>query len=114
RGDAHVARDRGPLLVGGIGPELDPRHVAELEADSRERRRRLGGEALTHAARADPVADLQLALAAARVQGGAADRLRLVGREDPVDEVLAEVEAAAEPAQQLYLRLPRAGGLRRP
>jgi hypothetical protein len=41
------------------------------------------------------------------VEAGAADGLGLVGREDPVDEVLAEVETAPEVAQQLDLRLQR-------
>jgi hypothetical protein len=39
------------------------------------------------------------------VQTGAADRLGLIRREDPVDELLAEVEHSAEPPQQLDLLL---------
>ena len=101
-------------LVGGVDPELDPLHVAELEPDARERGRRLGGEALAHTAGADPVADLEDALAAARVQAAAADRLGLVRREDSVDEVLAEVEAPAEAAQQLDLCFHRLRILVRP
>src|SRR6185503_21167495 len=112
--EAELARDAEARLVGRVDPELDPLHVAELEPDARERGRRLGGKALAHTAGADPVADLEDALAAARVQAAAADRLGLVRREDSVDEVLAEVEAAPEATQQLDLRFHRLGILMRP
>ena len=48
------------------------------------------------------------------MEAAAADRLGLVRREDPVDEVLAEVEPAAEAAQELDLRLERLRVLVRP
>src|SRR5512133_861359 len=103
--EAELARNREARLVGRIYSDLDPLDLAELEADARQRGSGLGAESLTQAIGTDPVADLEDPLAPARVQAGAADRLGLIGREDSVDEVLAEVEPAAEAAQQLDLRL---------
>src|SRR3712207_7425187 len=47
----------------------------------------------------NPVADLQRIGAVARVQPGSADDGRLVAFEDPVDEVVSEVELSAEAPQ---------------
>ena len=112
--EAELAGDRQRGRVPGVDANLDPVDLADLEAGPRQRGGRLSAEALAGSARADPVADLEDALAAARVEAGAADHLGLVRREDPVDEVLAEVEAPAEAAQQLDLRLQRLRILVRP
>ena len=112
--EAELARDREARRVLRVGADLDSLHAAHLERDSRERRRRLGREALAGPACADPVADLEHALAAPRVQPGSADGLGLVRREDRVDELLPEVELAAEAPQELHGLLQRHRQLVRP
>src|SRR3954464_8015350 len=105
--EAKLARDRQRGSVLGVDANLDPVDPAELEADARQRGHGLRAEPLAGTALPDPVADLERALAAPRVQAGAADRLRLGGRKDPVDEVLPEVEPAAKLPQQLDLLFQR-------
>src|SRR4029453_5244897 len=56
--EAELARDREAGRVFRIDPDLDPPRSAELDPDARQRRRRLGPEAFTRPARADPAAAL--------------------------------------------------------
>src|SRR5947208_12576015 len=79
---------RAPL-VRRVDADLDPVGAAQLESDPGQRRGRLGRVPLAGRRGADPVADLERdVVACTRVQPAAADDLGLVGREEPVDEVL--------------------------
>ena len=78
-----------------------------VEGDPRQGSGRLGRKTRPYPALADPVADLQRIRADPRVQSRSADDLGFVGGEDPVDEVLAEVELASEGSQELHLLCQR-------
>src|SRR5919198_1562504 len=73
-----------------------------------------GGKALAVLRGADPVADLERIVTDPQVEAAPADLLRLVTREEPVHEVLAEVELAPEAAQELGLLLECRRLLERP
>ena len=98
-------------VVRGVDVDLHPVDAADAEGDLRERCSRLAREASTNPRGANPVADLERTRPDARVKPRAADHLALVAREDPVHEVLAEVEPPAEPSQQVDLH-PRAAWAR--
>ena len=87
--------------------DLDPVDAAHVERDLGQCRRGLPREALSDPRGADPIADLERPVTNTRVESRAADRLALVRSEDPVDEVLTEVEAAAEHAEELGFLLDR-------
>ena len=108
RGTPKLAWLRGSIR---ISIRSDP---ADLEADPRQRGRRLGHDPLPRRARAHPVADLEPARPDARMKPGAAEQLGLVGGEDPVREVLAGVEAGAEELDELDLLLERLRLVERP
>ena len=65
---AELARDGDAPLVLGLGVDLDPVGAAELEPDACERGSGLGPEPGAGLRRADPVADLECALADPPVQ----------------------------------------------
>jgi hypothetical protein len=97
-GVSELPRHGNARDVRRLYADLDPVDAAQLKRDARERGGGLGRQALADAAGSDPVADLERALADARVEPSSADDLRLVAAEDSVDEVLAAVEVAAEAA----------------
>src|SRR5439155_8300271 len=79
---AELARDGDAPLVLGLGVDLDPVGAAELEPDACERGSGLGPEPGAGLRRADPVADLECALADPPVQTAPAGDFRLVAREE--------------------------------
>ncbi len=112
--EAELARDAEARLVARLDPDLDPVHLADLEARARQRGRRLGHDPLPRRARAHPVADLEPARPDAGMKPGAAEQLGFVGGEDPVREVLAGDEAGAEGLDELDLLLERLRLVERP
>src|SRR5581483_11591295 len=104
---AELARHALAHLVLRVDPDLDPVRPADLEADPRQRRGRLGDVALPLRARADEVADLEPARPDARMETRAAEHLGLVRGEDSHDEVVAGVELGAERLEQVGLLLER-------
>src|SRR5919198_802277 len=111
---AELARDRPAALVRGIAADFDALDVRQLEGGACQRRDRLRAEAVAGPRSADPVADLERLGPDPRVQAGPAHDLVLVAAEDAVGEVLAEVELAAELAQERDLVGERLRLVRRP
>src|SRR5205823_12688528 len=104
---AELQRDPHAALIRRLGLDLDPIDAAELEAHPREGRSHLRRQPLSLPRGADPVADLERIVAHAQVEPAPTDHLRLVAREQPVDEVLAEVELPPEAPEQLHLLVER-------